>query len=210
MFSEALGAILLASHLRKVKGNSMKKTIMAMVASIGLATAAAAADLPRRNPAPAPAPMVTEYPYSWYVGLSGGATAGSDKLSFDGSRGVIGGVVGYEFGPFFRTEAEFTNRFSGSGVKDGQMATINAIAQYTISGTRFTPYLLGGVGYGWNAYGNLNGNGAALWAVGGGVRYAVNRNWEVDARYKHVRQFESIGGYTPNENILTAGINYRF
>jgi opacity protein-like surface antigen len=190
----------------------MKKTIMAMVATLAMASAASASDLPGRNSAPAPTPARADYPTSWYVGVNAGSTAGTDKFSFDGSRGVIGGVAGYEVNSFLRVEGAFTNRFSGSNTKDGQMATANAIGQYTIPGTAITPYVLGGVGYGWNYYGDPDGKAAALWNAGGGVRYAVSKNWEIDGRYKYIQQFKSYGddGRKGNENSLTAGVNYKF
>ena len=188
----------------------MKKTIMAMVATLAMVSAAGATDLPSRRPAAAPVAASVDYPSNWYAGVNAGSTAGTDKFSFDGSRGVIGGVVGYMANPFLRVEGDFTNRFSGSNTKDGQMATANAIVQHSIPGTAFTPYVLGGVGYGWNYYGNRKGDAAALWNVGGGVRYAVNKSWELDARYKYVQQFRKFGTDHFNENVVTVGANYRF
>jgi outer membrane immunogenic protein len=193
----------------------MKKTILALAATLAMAATAVAADIPSRSAPPAPPVFTSAAKVSpWYVGVQAGATAGNkDNFSFDNSAAVFGVVAGYEVNPFLRLEGNVVNRFSRGHLPDGQAVTANVIGQYTVPGTAFTPYVLGGVGYGWNLYGNpINGNGAALWNIGAGVRYAVNANWEVDARYRYVQQFRT---YAPideklNENIVTLGVNYRF
>jgi outer membrane immunogenic protein len=193
----------------------MKKTILALAATLTMAATAIAADLPARSAPPAP-PVFTNATTAspWYVGVQAGMTAGNkDRFDFNDSSAVFGVVAGYEVNPFLRLEGNFVNRFSRGNLPNGQMATANVIGQYTIPGTAITPYVLGGVGYGWNVYGNpTNSNGAALWNVGGGVRYAVTANWEVDARYRYVQQFKSYvpSGEKLNENIVTLGVNYRF
>lgn len=196
----------------------MKKTIMAVVATLGIATTALAGDLPSRKAAPQP-PVFTQVssPLSgWYVGVDAGATTGSNLSTNNNGRAVVGGRVGYEVNPFLRLEGDFTNRFGSNNVRSGQMVTGNVIPQFTIPGTAITPYALGGVGYGWGYYGGLNGGAQPLWNVGGGVRYALNKNWEVDARYRHVQGFNAYQVNVPNnaskphDNIVTMGLNYKF
>jgi outer membrane immunogenic protein len=193
----------------------MKKTILALAATLAMAATAVASDIPSRSYPAAPPVFATATTYSpWYVGVQAGMTAGNkDRFTFNDSTPVFGVIAGYEVNPFLRLEGSFLNRFSRGDVTSGQMATANVIGQYTVPGTAFTPYVLGGVGYGWNVYGNpVNSGGAALWNIGGGVRYAVNANWEVDARYRYVQQFKSYvpSGNKLNENIVTLGVNYRF
>jgi outer membrane immunogenic protein len=196
------------SYLRRKQ--SMKKTIMTLVATLAMASAAIAADLPSRKTPASPMLTSTDLPTSWYVGVNAGSTAGTGKFTFDGARGVVGGVVGYEVNPFLSLEGDFTDRIDGRHTRGGQMATANAIMQYTVPGTVFTPYALAGAGYGWNAYGDTKGKTAGLWNVGGGVRVALNSNWDLDARYKYVQQFEERGHKLFNENVITTGLNYRF
>jgi outer membrane immunogenic protein len=192
----------------------MKKTILAFAATLAMAATAIAADIPSRKAPIAPVFASATQVSPWYVGVQAGATAGNkDRFGFDGSTAIFGVIAGYEVNPFLRLEGNFVNRFSNGNLPSGQAVTANVIGQYTISGTGFTPYVLGGVGYGWNIYGDPTSNdGAALWNIGGGVRYALNANWEVDARYRYVQQFKSYvpSGEKLNENIVTLGVNYRF
>lgn len=202
--------------MRNRKEATMKKTILAFAATLAMAFSAVAADLPSRTAPAAPVYSSIPYPTPWYVGVQAGVTAGtSNYLGYgNDSNFVLGVVGGYEFNPFLRGELNFVNRFSSNGLSDGQALTANVIGQYAIPGTAFTPYVLGGIGYGWNLYGQPfnNGSGAPHWNIGAGVRYALNQNWEVDARYRYLQQFSTYFPLTDklNENIVTLGVNYRF
>jgi opacity protein-like surface antigen len=192
----------------------MKKTILALAATLTMAASAAiAADLPSRRAATSLPVFATELS-PWYVGVQAGLPAGNrDRLELDTSAAILGLTAGYEVNPFLRLEGNFVNRSTKNDATAGQMATANAIGQLTIPGTVITPYVMGGVGYGWNAYGDPNnGYGAALWNIGGGVRVALTDNWELDGRYRYVQQFKSYvpSGEKINENIVTLGVNYRF
>lgn len=189
----------------------MKKTLIAMITAI-VAMPAIAADVPF-PPRRTADPIFTqaEATKDWYVGFRAGATAGDrTRFTLEDGRAVAGAAIGYEINPWLRVEADLTNRF-GAG-RGGQMLTGNAIGQHTIQGTNFTPYVLAGVGAGWNQYGDAKGNAASLWNVGGGVRYAINKTWELDARYRYVQQFErqAPGADKRNESLITTGVNYRF
>jgi hypothetical protein len=173
----------------------MKTFISAIVATV-VATSAYAADLPRRTAAPAP--VFTQTPVSgFYVGVNGGVSF-SD---FDNRDAIAGGTVGYEFNRNFRGELNVSNRF---GSDQGQIVTADAIVGVPVGA--FTPYALVGVGYGFNGLGR-NGDPASLWSVGGGVRYGLSRNVELDARYRYTRQFND---ERLDSNATTFGLNFRF
>lgn len=174
------------------------KTMISAIAATVLATSAYAADLPRRTAAPAP--VFTQQPLTgFYAGVNSGV---SFVDSFDNRGTVAGATVGYEFNRHLRAEVNVSNRF---GSDHGQTVTADAVLGVPVG--RFTPYTFVGVGYGFNSHGKSNGDAAALWSVGGGVRYELTRNWEVDARYRYTRQFN----HTYNDNnITTFGLNYRF
>ena len=110
-------------------------------------------------------------------------------------------TVGYEFNRNFRSELNVSNRF---GSDRGQIVTADAIVGVPVGA--FTPYALVGVGYGFNGLGR-NGDPASLWSVGGGVRYGLTRNVELDARYRYTRQFND---ERLDSNAATIGVNFRF
>jgi opacity protein-like surface antigen len=82
---------------------------------------------------------------------------------------------------------------------------LNAIAGYPIRSV--TPYVLAGTGWGFNGAGDKHKNTQTLWNVGGGMMVNLNRNWQLDARYRYV---ESWDGNRAAENLVGMGLNYRF
>lgn len=176
------------------------KSLIAVAAVVLLTGTTHASDLPRRTAPPAPAPIFAQSPASgFYAGVNVGV-AFADNI--DNREVTVGGTLGYEFNRFFRSEINVVNRF---GAQNGQSVTADAIVGVPFYG--ITPYVLAGVGYGFNAYGKPNGDAAALWSVGVGVRYELNRNWEVDARYRYTSQFRDS---SVDNNIVTLGVNYKF
>src|SRR5579872_5028820 len=131
------------SHMRKIAVALLATT------SIALASAASAADMPRRMPTKAPAPAYTP-PFSWtgfYLGANAGwgwtsgngsATLGGVPGTFSGSgNGFLGGVqAGYNWQVsnfVLGLETDFQGS-SGSG-------TVNGVAgATTFTGTGKTPW----------------------------------------------------------------------
>jgi opacity protein-like surface antigen len=174
------------------------KLVISTLAATVFSMTAFAADLPRRTVAPAP--VFTQAPLTgFYAGINGGVAFNDN---FDNRDATVGGTVGYEFNRFLRGEVNVSNRF---GTDNGQSVTADAVLGVPVG--RFTPYTFVGVGYGFNGSGKTNGDAAALWSVGGGVRYELTRNWEVDARYRYTRQFSDTNA---DNNAATLGLNYRF
>lgn len=176
------------------------KSLIATVATVVFAGSAYATDLPRRTAPVAPAPIFTQQPLTgFYVGVNTGVAFND---SFDNRDAIVGGTFGYEFNRFLRGEVNVSNRF---GTDNGQSVTADAILGVPVG--RFTPYTFVGLGYGFNYLGKPDGDPAALWSVGGGVRYELTQNWELDARYRFSRQFD----HTNIDNsAATLGLNYRF
>lgn len=183
----------------------MQKTILTALALVA-STAAFAGDLPSRKTAPLPPtdrPAV-ELPY--YVGVNVGGDIGGQG-AFSG-----GAVAGWTPFRFLSVEAGYDFQYPNSsygltGKTDYKnQLTISALPQYTFNNVPFTAYALAGIGYSWNAVTRDN----AIYQVGGGVKYNVARNWDVDARYRYVNSFnEGVNSAKP-ENRLTLGVNYRF
>jgi opacity protein-like surface antigen len=69
-----------------------------------------------------------------------------------------------------------------------------------------TPYVLAGVGYGFNGLSVTNNDPGSLWTAGAGVAYNMDRNWQLDARYRRIESFNG----DAVANRFTVGVNYRF
>jgi opacity protein-like surface antigen len=158
---------------------------------------ASAADLPRRTVPVPPTPAFVQNHSGFFGGVAGGWVTGDE---------VVGSAtVGYRFNEFLRLEGNFTNRF---GSNNGQSVTVDGSIGVPVG--RVTPYVFGGVGYGFNSFGKPDGDAAALWSAGGGVRFALTPQWELDGRYRHTRHFSSHDGVRLDNNTVTVGVNYKF
>jgi opacity protein-like surface antigen len=104
-------------------------------------------------------------------------------------------------------ELTYDVNFRNQG-RDGHAVMVNGIYQRGIAGTPMTPYILAGVGMGmgnWITAPNESITG--LYNVGGGVKYAVARNVDLDLRYRYMASWNTPGYHA---NVVTAGIAYRF
>lgn len=158
-----------------------------------MTTASVAADLPGRNAPQAPKPVAT-FNQPFFVGAHiGTAAAYGDNIVNDGVVRV-NLRAGYQFSPLFRLETSYDvgeNRYHAG--------TVNGIVQYPVG--RFTPYALVGGGYRWTEFKN-----EPVFVVGGGLRYDLTRNFEIDARYRYVTDRNR----ERDENVVTLGVNYKF
>ena len=184
----------------------MQKTILTALALVGSAAVAMAGDLPSRKTAPLPPTDRPVADTQYYVGGNVGGDIGGQG-AFSG-----GAVAGWTPFRFLSVEGAYdfqypNSNYPGTGKTDYKnQLTISALPQYTFNSVPFTAYALAGVGYSWNAVTRSN----AIYQVGGGVKYNVTRNWDVDTRYRYVNSFnEGINSAKP-ENRLTIGLNYKF
>ena len=173
-----------------LKGYNMKKFIMAAVGLLATISVASAQDLRADRS-------------GFYVG----GTVGSTMQ--DTSQTNLGGVAGYQINRFLRVEGTYDYLPTTVG-PNGHVLALNGVAQYRIPTSVLTPYVLAGVGAGFDSFGTASGGDIqTLFAVGGGVRMAVSTNVELDARYRYISQFgDSLG--TANANVVTVGANWRF
>lgn len=177
----------------------MKKILATVTAFFALVGMAAAADLPRRTAPPAPVPAVESFK-NWYVGGNAGGAIGNADV-FGNSRPSIGVVGGYQYNRNFGAEITYDYFFQGNGANAGQTLFANGVAGYPISGTIFTPYILAGVGYGWDQFGNTG-----LFNVGAGLRTQLTPSFDFDLRYRYINSWEG----NRQANVVTGGINYKF
>jgi hypothetical protein len=195
----------------------MKKTLASLLASVAMLGSALAADLPSKAAPVAPAATAETNAFGNISGLYVGGNIGTNFNSFkhynwNTSPYTVGAVVGYEWNRFLRTEATFdyTSKERPTTTHSGQMAFANAVVQYPV-GYGVTPYILAGTGFGWNAWGNGHASvvddAKALYNLGGGVRYNITKNFELDGRYRYVQSYDNA---FKNNNIVTLGANYKF
>ena len=175
----------------------MKNTITTIFA-LALSTSAYAADMPSGKAAPV-APTAAVSSTNTYVGVNIGAdvTDGVNKQAPTAFGAVLGRKV-VSFGSIgISGEAAYDYTKGG-----GKLATGNLITSYSFG--PFSPYALGGVGYRWAALPGVKDE--YIWNVGGGIKFAVTSAIDLDARYRHVENFD----YKRPEDRVSVGVNYKF
>lgn len=218
----------------------MKRLILAGVSAIAVVTmmsAANAADLPRRRAAmPVKAPEYVAA-YNWtgaYIGINGGGAWGRSSAAgadFDTSGGMVGGTIGYNWqtGPMvFGLEGDLDwANVKGSGTcgglscetKNDWLGTARGRIGYAFN--RVMPYVTGGL-----AVGNVktsttlgsNDETRAGFALGGGLEANIVGPWTAKIEYLYADLGKTncstcvVGGtdVSFHENIVRAGVNYRF
>jgi len=217
----------------------MKRLILAGVSAIAVVTmmsAANAADLPRRRaamPVKAPEYMAA---YSWtgfYLGINGGGGWGRSNWSapgttFNTSGGMVGGTVGYNWqtGPMvFGLEGDLDwANVKGSGscgvlgtceTKNDWLGTFRGRLGYSFG--RVMPYITGGLAVGnvkTSSAAGSNDDTRAGYALGGGIEANIVGPWSAKLEYLYadLGRTSVVGGSDASfhENIVRAGVNYRF
>ncbi len=208
----------------------MKKFLLGTVAliALGASVPALAADLAAR-PAYTKAPAYAAPIYNWtgfYIGGHvGGAFRGNDNNLLGGSNdGTFGGGVqagyDYQFAPnwVFGVEANYTWLDTSSNFANRGLGSVTGRLGYT-----WGPALLYAKGgYAWADSRFTNGfsgdNGRDGYTVGGGLEYLFTQNWSGKIEYQYYNFGDTsfltptavIGGFTNDEHVVKAGLNYRF
>lgn len=223
----------------------MKRVLLSGVALAALVGSASAADIPRRvERAAAPVPHVAAV-YNWtgfYAGINAGWGWGTGSLSgpppsgdLEGSGGVIGGTLGYnwqnnQFVFGIETDLAWSGIETDSGCGGGLTCNVSNDWLGTVRGRvglamdRFMPYVTGGLAYG-DVSASVTGTPGASetqfgWTLGAGVEYAINGPWTAKLEYLYVDLGDfacgtrcGTGGPDNVEfqsHIVRAGLNYRF
>jgi outer membrane immunogenic protein len=211
----------------------------AIIAFVLAAEAASAADLSRRPPAQYPVKAVPLAVFDWtgfYVGVNAGYGWGTSRDDFGTeldrfkvNGGLVGGTVGYNYQighAVLGIEGDMDwQDVKGSGAciggvcqtKSRWLATARGRLGYAFD--RFMVYGTGGAAFA-DLQTNVPGVGVTSntrtgWTVGGGAEYAFAPNWSLKAEYL----FADLGKFNCvacganvkfNENIVRAGLNYKF
>lgn len=175
----------------------MKNTIIAFVLASSTVTAVASdtTSIPSRSTPLAP--LAREAPTAnFWVGLNTGGNV-ADGINVN-TPWAVGAVAGYNVlgvGPVV-LGVEGTYDYKKGNTHD---VVGNVIASVPFG--KITPYVLVGAGYRWD---NLKNE--KIWNVGGGLKYAVYRNIEVDARYRRVEDWDRAS----HDDRATLGVNFKF
>lgn len=140
--------------------------------------------------------IAQESTHGAYIGGNLGTTINNNQ------RVDLGTSVGYQFNPYLRTELTYDYRKQNQA---SNAVMVNVVGQYTIPNTAVTPYVLAGTGLIAMNY------AAPAYNVGAGVRLAVSRSVELDARYRYTDTYNtSVFNSKSGDNSFTVGVNYRF
>ena len=152
---------------------------------------------------------------SWY--LRGDAGLGiSSYAIWDGELAFAAGAgVGYQYNSMFRTDITFdaafdyeANFFGFSTSLDAYDVMLNGYFDFPM-GSRLTPYIGAGVGYGWaeaSAAGvSVDDDGVAVGGMAG-VAFDVNSTMALDVGYKYRVIF--IDGDEVDDHLIRAGIRF--
>ncbi len=183
----------------------LKMVILAGLVSAPMLSVAQAAD------ANAFVPSEVSTTSGFYLRGDAGASflnwsGGDDDTTF-----VAGGGFGYQFNDNFR--ADMTADFSGDysiapGAKLDTTILLGNVYFDLKNDSMFTPYVGGGLGYGWaqgSGYKDDSGFAAGL-AAGVSVDMTTNLALDVGYRFRTIM----VNGNDPREHQVTAGIRFKF
>jgi outer membrane immunogenic protein len=210
--------------------------LLAVVAAIGFASIASAADMPAKAPVYRAAPVAM---YNWtgfYLGVQGGYAWGSSVQFFSAAGGgttdryninggVFGGTLGYNW-QIQQWVLGIEGDFSGSHIS-GSTITTPTYGCGTGCSTNVKSFgtLRARLGYAWDnvllygtggwAYGNIesniNGgtatNGRSGWTAGAGAEYGFNRNWSAKLEWIYVKFDSYQWTNATNANFACTGLN---
>jgi opacity protein-like surface antigen len=187
--------------------NILKSILLAGVIALPLSVAAQAADM---------APDVPSDVQTSMYGVYLRADAGWSFLEWGGGADdnahVIGGGIGYQFNDNFR--ADLTADWSG----DYDIAPGAEISTTTVLGnayfdwkndSMFTPYVGGGLGYGWvDGSGTASNRDGLAYGLASGVAVDLTTNLSVDVGYRF--RGINVKGANPYEHQATIGLRVKF
>jgi outer membrane immunogenic protein len=191
--------------------SQMRRILLSLFASAGLAGAACAADLPGRTTAPV---FVAPVAYSWtgvYAGLQFGAAVNKSRWSSPvalfapflnmGGNVLAGGHVGFNW-QVNHFVVGLEGQLSGMNIRDSAgssrtrqtwLGDVDVRAGmafdrsflYLTSGVAFTHYTFDAIWPGLGGAQSWPGSSRTGWTVGAGLDYAFTDNWIAGFQYKY-------------------------
>lgn len=133
-------------------------------------------------------------------------SGGDDDTSY-----VAGGGFGYQFNDNFRADvtAEFSGNYSVAPGAKLDTTIILGNAYFDLKNdTMFTPYVGGGLGYGYAQGSGINDDSGFAAGLAAGVSVDMTTNLALDVGYRF--RTIMIDGDDPMEHQVTAGIRFKF
>lgn len=141
--------------------------------------------------------------------------AGASFLNWSGGSNdtswVAGGGVGYQYNDFLRMDATI-DRSGAYTIAPGSTINTTALMGNVYvdikNSTAFTPYIGGGIGYGWVSGPVYPGNNGLALGLAAGVSVDMTTNLALDVGYR----YRDIGSSLPHtqEHQVTAGLRFKF
>lgn len=177
----------------------MNKYVASLV-GIFAASAVSAADLPSKGNPIAPSKPTTSESTSIYGGFSVGSLASTSLSPWYGGA-YTNARLGWELNEYVRLEGDYDFAWNETSNRRAHIVTGNVIGQYKIGFIPVVPYALAGAGYRWSGIKN-----EPVYVAGAGVRYDIDSNFEIDARYRYITDADR----KRDANVMTLGVNYKF
>ena len=138
-------------------------------------------------------------------GLYVGGTVGMVTSNMEHSQTATGLVAGYNFNQYVGVEAAYDHNYAQAHRKSGDTVFVNGTLGMPAGNLK--PFVLAGVGQGFNGQGSAHGKSVDLYNVGAGVAYEISKNLETEVRYRRVNQMND---HHDGENVVSLGVNYKF
>jgi opacity protein-like surface antigen len=176
---------------------------------LGFATASQAAD-------PYTPPVAAETPQDyanmgWYlrgdIGWSFLRWSGGD----DDSAVSLGGGVGYQFNDYLRSDlrVDWAGDYDIGGGADMNVTTILGNLYLDVpTGTMITPYVGGGVGYGWASVDGGSDDSGVAWSLMAGASIDLSQSAAIDIGYRF--RDLAVSGDNPLEHQILTGLRFKF
>ena len=176
-----------------------KSIKLAAVSLLALSSVVAAADLPSKTQPAIPSVKSISGDATYYVG----GFVGSEPKRVEPWYGTLRGGVnaGYFLTTFAAVEAAYEYNYNPVKALRSNTVYANGIGQMKLPFIPVVPYAVAGVGYQMN-----DSKDQTVWNIGGGVKYEVTSNIDLDVRYRYVSDFDR----KTHGNAVTLGAAYKF
>jgi opacity protein-like surface antigen len=176
-----------------------KSIKLAAVSMLALSSVVLAGDLPSKTAPAGPSAPSLFSETSYYVG----GFIGSETKKVEPWYGALRGGVnaGYNVTSFAAVEAAYEYQYSPVSALRSNTVYANGVGQLKVPFIPVVPYALAGVGYRLS-----DAKNEPVFNIGGGVKYEVTSNIDLDVRYRYVSDFDR----KLHSNAVTLGAAYKF